>query len=144
MVHIKTLIVLTVAAGMLGLSGCGGGGDSNVGAVSGTISVDGKPIGGATVSFYPVQGRASLGVTDENGAYTLTYVRNQKGALVGKHEVTVKTIITSSSGYGYEDKSKAAPRKEMLPEKYWKRQKTELTATVEKGNNTIDFDLESK
>ena len=49
--HLKRFFVFaTVAAGLLCLSGCNTG-DSNVGAVTGTLTVDGEAIADALVTF---------------------------------------------------------------------------------------------
>jgi hypothetical protein len=63
--------------------------------VSGTVTLDGKPLSGVTVTFYPVaeksdaQAAHSIGTTDASGAYTLSTADGRKGAVVGKHKVVV-------------------------------------------------------
>jgi len=75
--------------------GSGGGGAPTV-SVSGTVTVDGKPLDGATVVFTPVDAAkdgfapASHGTTDASGKYTLALTMTGKsGAIVGKHRVTI-------------------------------------------------------
>ena len=153
--YCKRFVVLAACLGMLGLSGCLGG-DGNVGAVTGTVTIDGELIDHALVTFMPAQGRASAGWTDEKGVYILAYVMNQNGALIGEHSVTITTKVVPETNYGaktYDEGGLIKPgkksnkrvqdtgRKEMLPKKYCDRNETELTATVKKGSNTIDFDL---
>ena len=74
--------------------GCGG--DSNIGQVEGVVSLDGEPLKRALVCFYPTDGRASAGQTDEEGHYELQYIKNVKGAVVGQHTVTC-LLYTSPS-----------------------------------------------
>lgn len=68
----------------------------NLGNVSGTVTVDGKPLVGIAVKFSPNEDvrenpdegpkkiRPATGVTDENGYYTMYYLDGVKGAPVGK------------------------------------------------------------
>ena len=82
---------LTLCILLLLSIGCGG--DSNIGKVEGVVSLDGEPLKRALVCFYPTDGRASAGQTDEEGHYELQYIRNVKGAVVGPHKVTISTYI---------------------------------------------------
>jgi len=121
--------------------GCGG--DSNIGQVEGVVRLDGKPLKRAMVNFYPTDARASFGFTDAEGHYELQYIKNVKGAVVGQHKVTISTKIDKeddppTSEFG------GKGREETMPPKYLDRKKTELSASVESGSNTIDFELESK
>ena len=139
----------------LSISGCQ---DSGVplGYVSGMVTLDGKPIAMATVSFYPESGRASVGKTDAEGNYVLCFSGSEKGAIIGQHRVTITTAYQASSsrvGATYDDSPPGevkpnAPlagqsRTELLPEIYTSRKSTELKADVASGSNSIDFDLSS-
>src|SRR5262245_45808699 len=68
--------------------------------VSGRVTLDGKPLDLAEVSFLPEAGRASHGVADSSGHYELRYTRDQMGALVGQHTVriTSATEVTLPNG----------------------------------------------
>ena len=129
--------------------------DSKIGAVSGVVLIDGEPVEMASISFHPDSGRASVGRTNDKGEYVLNYTRGQKGALIGNHKVTISTKYVAETNYNPTTKSGEAVaelsetdrirgkgRKEMVPEKYRDRDKTELTAVVEAGSNRIDFKLE--
>ena len=121
--------------------GCGG--DSNIGQVEGVVSLDGEPLKRAMVCFHPADARGSAGFTDDEGHYELRYLRNIKGAVVGEHKVTISTKIAredddASSEFG------GKGRAETMPPKYLDRNKTELSATVVSGRNTVDFDLTSE
>ena len=76
-----TILVCVLAAG------CGG---SKVVPVSGTLTYKGKPVPNAYIHFVPEDGRPSLGETDQNGKFTLTYDPQTKGAERGKHRVFVQ------------------------------------------------------
>lgn len=129
-----TLVVLAVA--LSGLS-CGSSDQPELGQVSGTVTMDGKPLPNAQVVFSPEKGRPSMAITDESGKYALTYIRDVKGAVPGKHTVRITAVRVSTS-----DREGAAPVKEPIPAKY--NANTTLTAQVEPGENTVDFALESK
>jgi hypothetical protein len=120
--------------------GCGGGPDYKLGSVEGTVTLDEKPLADAELRFQPPQGRSSVAVTDQNGHYVLDYTTEQKGAELGTHSVSITTLRSASGGEGEQP---AVPgRDELLPARY--HAKTELTADVKQGSNTIDFHLKSK
>lgn len=74
------------------LPGCGGN-DVELVPVSGTVTLDGKPLEGATVTFQPIsderEAPTSFGKTDEQGHFTLTTAGDETGAIVGKHLVKI-------------------------------------------------------
>src|SRR5579859_1143365 len=79
--------------GLIGLAlagaGCGGRGTVKV---NGTVTLDGKPVVGALVSFVPRDlgsGRLANGRTDANGAFDLTTFRTGDGAVPGPYKITV-------------------------------------------------------
>ena len=72
--------------------GCAKGDRPPLGGVHGTVTLDGKPLAGAIVTFEPVEpGRISMGMTDDNGKYELIYIRDEKGAKAGAHRVQITT-----------------------------------------------------
>ncbi|MEL7499375.1 MAG: carboxypeptidase-like regulatory domain-containing protein [Planctomycetota bacterium] len=120
---------------------------SDVGSVSGKVTINGEPIDNATVMFYPDQGRASVGHTDSAGRYTLNYTQGRKGAVIGSHKVTISTEVFAEEDRNVDyDEADQAPivkgRPESMPPKYLDPDKTVLSAVVNGGSNTIDFDLE--
>lgn len=117
--------------------------NGDIGIVEGVVTLDGNPVGKASVMFFPQSGRASIGTTDEKGHYRLLYTRSADGAVIGEHKVTISTEVKEDSGYGNEEAA-IEGRKELIPSKYVHRKKTDLTATVKSGKNTINFDLTSE
>ncbi len=69
--------------------GCGGPGKPVK--VEGVLTLDGKPLPAATVTFAPVAegGRAAHGRTEEDGSFKLTTFRTNDGALPGEYKVVV-------------------------------------------------------
>lgn len=107
-----------------------------LGDVSGVITLDGKPLAGATVTFLPQiedeelasRVASSVGMTDADGQYSLMYVKDVEGAAVGPHIVAVTLPLPNGA--------------ESLPRKY--NSASELTFEVKSGNNDGSFELTSK
>ena len=59
--------------------------------VEGVVTRDGEPIFGVMVEFQPDKGAPSYGYTDKDGRYELFYQTDRKGALLGKHTVSITT-----------------------------------------------------
>jgi hypothetical protein len=140
--------------------GCSGGGtDIDLGTVTGVVTLDGKPLADAVVVFAPDNGNASSDQTDASGKYQLTYNKNAKGALLGKHKVSItegqpaaaelgddadlsKVDLSATGDIGDASTKGGKGKKSMIPAKY--NTKTTLTADVKTGANTFDFKLDSK
>lgn len=130
---------LFVAVLLSVIAGCSGGGDRPpLGTVSGTVTLDGRPLSGVQVTFAPESGRPSSGRTDGAGRYELLYVLKTKGATLGKHRVIVDWPPA-------EEEDETAPKTEdrpKIPARY--NRQTTLSGEVQRGGNTFDFSLESK
>lgn len=91
-----------ISAAMLLAAGCGGEGKTIK--VAGVVTLDGKPLSGATVTFIPVgEGRAASGMTDADGNFRLTTFRTEDGALAGEYKVTVAVTEADKRFEGKED-----------------------------------------
>jgi len=125
----------TIVVALVSLVGCDSG--TSLSPVKGIVTFDGKPYPNAQVRFVPASGRPSIGMTDDSGVYTLTYIRDEKGAVPGAYKVDITTVYTSTS-----DSDGGKEPKEKIPPKY--NTLTELNANVEKGENVINFDMVSR
>jgi len=134
------LPAVVFAISSISLVGCGGGGDPNIVRVTGTVTMDGKPLPDATVLFVSGQGRPSGALTDKNGYYELNYTGDQKGARIGPNRVQITTAQGPSETMEG-DPIPAVP--ESVPSKYNSRTELEFTVT-EDGENVANFDLASK
>lgn len=122
------------------LNGCGSGERLPLGRVTGVVTLNGRPLEGANVMFQPTSsGRSSFGLTDVDGRYHLSFTRNAQGALLGTHSVQ---IFTARDPVVMADDSTVPGRPEMLPARYNRR--SELSADVHSGLNTIDFKIEER
>jgi hypothetical protein len=127
---------------LIALQGCGG---RTYAPVSGTVTLDGKPVVKAVVTFIPLPkpgsrdaGDSASGTTNEKGEYTLkTYTPQgwKDGAQVGKHKVSISQQETRGEG----DRSVTT---EKLPKRY--NENSELTYDVTSGDNKKDFELKSR
>ncbi|GAA4440172.1 carboxypeptidase regulatory-like domain-containing protein [Bremerella cremea] len=122
------------ACGFALIAGCQKHSGPELATVTGTVTLDGKPLKDATLHFQPTSGRPSYGKTDDNGKYNMGYSLERQGVALGKHKVIIRTVV--------EDKYGKILRKEMLPKNY--HDQTVLNAKVEDKANVIDFALESK
>lgn len=111
--------------------GCGS--DLDLGSVTGTVTLDGKPVPDAYVVFTPKgAGRPSQTKSNEQGRFTLRFNASNAGALVGDHSVTVSTGDITNDG-------KNIP--EIIPAKY--NRKGSIDVTVVSGTNEINLELVS-
>lgn len=105
-----------------------------LGEVVGKVTINAKPIVGAQVWFYPEKSKitsdgkefkvtASVGMTDAEGRYELTYTTDLKGAVVGECRVQIEVA-------GYPD----------IAAQYLGSKST-ATRPVKKGRQTIDLEL---
>ena len=147
----ESFVTAAMAVVVLSLAGCGSTSDQpELGQVTGTITLDGEPLKGIAVVFYPDSGRPARGKTSPEGKYELTYIRETKGTKVGHNRVEVAPDEEgaeeeeSGDGSGEEQvqKPKAKGAKPKIPARY--NTKSELEADVKPGENVFDFKLESK
>ena len=142
----------------LSLPGCGGGteGPARV-PVAGTVTLDGQPLANAEVSLY-ADGEARVATTDKDGFYQIT-----GGAQVLKYTVVVSKFegggaIALDAAAGMDSgqlqamqmadgsgKTAAKIAKQLVPEKFSSREKSELSVVVPlEGTQKADFTLVSK
>ncbi|QDU48521.1 carboxypeptidase regulatory-like domain-containing protein [Gimesia panareensis] len=127
----------------LTLVGCGGtpSDQPDLGTVTGTVTMNDKPLPGVMVVFSPESGRSSMGLTNDAGEYELEYVGDTKGAKVGQHKISITTAQSDSSEESGGEES-GAPTKETIPPTY--NTQTILSEEVKPGENIINFTLTSE
>lgn len=139
--------------GLWSFAGCGPNADPSnlpprLQPVTGTITIDGKPLPGIVVTFVPVEegGSMTLGETDKDGRYRLSYV-GMPGCAAGEYRVMLsyKTLengepISLDTQSSLIISTEAAKAEERLPEKYVSQAST-LKAFVPAEGGVIDFQL---
>lgn len=135
---LSNLFALLLLCGLTGCAGNGGEPLPDLGEVTGTITLDGTPLNKANVTFDPEsvddkgRSRASSAITSADGKFVLQFNSDVSGAAVGKHKVIISKMSDNPEEAGLQ----------LVPAKY--NDKSELTADVTAGENTINFDLKSK
>lgn len=113
----------------------------------GVITVQGKPLAHAVVSFMPKHGPIASGETDEDGRYALNYGR--EGAPVGDYVVAVSYLVSAEGEpQGVDIRSRLVlpssmgKAQERLPREYSDLGRSKLRAKVPaKGSTALNFDL---
>ncbi len=113
----------------------------------GTVTLDGKPLEGAGVTFMPLSKNEYLAVgkTDASGKYELLTVASEsvKGAVPGDYKVRI-SLMQTPDGKPYDPIKSGAIGKESLKLAYSDNSRTMLTASIPKDGGKKDFDLKSK
>lgn len=135
---LRYLAVCAVASIMV--VGCGANSGPPVGAVTGTITLNGQPVPHANITFVPEgKGSPSYGGTDEHGVYRLMFNQKRAGAELGKHNVLVQNREPETDDSGNRILSGLPVA---IPAKY--QQPGSLTAEVRPGSNEVNFTLEAQ
>jgi hypothetical protein len=121
-----------------GATGC----QANVVPVSGRVTLNGKPLAGAVVTFQPKTGRdlaqpattGSVGRTDAQGRFTLRLVApDRPGAAPGEHAITISTAASAPQA--------SSATEEHLP-KSW-RDGSQRFHVPAGGTREANFDIKS-
>jgi hypothetical protein len=117
--------------------------------VSGVITLDGQPLANATIHFIPAdaEGSHSYGNTNESGEYKLQTLLGDAdaGTTPGKYKIRIDCIEMYETGKTFEESGEEKPEmlsRSIIPAKYNDENTSGLEATVVKGANTFNFDLE--
>lgn len=100
------------------LGGCGRAGYQTA-PVSGRVTLEGKPLTDATVTFQPMgegkpyPGPGSFGVTDADGRFQLQMIDRKDGAVVGLHTVRISRYLPRTD----KDDDAPRPRDPSLPQR---------------------------
>lgn len=131
--------VLLFGAIAILVGGCGG--TSQEAEVSGTVMLDGKPIGPGVVVFSPIEGKSpATGSIQVDGSYAMKTSR-EMGLAAGKYRASVSVREMPAHVNPGE---RVPPGKLLIPEKYEISTTSGLEYDVNPGSNTIDIDLSSK
>jgi hypothetical protein len=141
--ELKTL--LCVLAGVVLLAGCGRGG-LPFGRVAGQVTLDGKPVKEGVIMFVPERGPSASGLI-EHGQYSLTTRSAGDGAVTGKHRVYFGPKFQAAPPPPDNREGRMLPpplKSDFPPPRYGTPESSGLTAEVQRGANTLDFNLSSK
>ena len=124
------LLILCAAS-----QGCGGNGFAMV---EGIVSLDGKPLEGGSVTFYPaVSGPLSYSGIGSQGSYEIRTASRQ-GVLPGQYVATV-SYRSGPPSPGMTLRQLQALEK--VPIRYCTKETSDLHVEVQPGRNSIDLQL---
>lgn len=126
--------------------------DRDRGAVEGVVTLDGKPVGAATVTFrHESSGALTLGKTDPQGLFSVnpTAATDKRGAKVGRHQVMISAVqidapsAAANPGLGSLNIATQGQVKvtHLIPKKYAAFETSGLSFEVSPGQNIADFPL---
>ena len=128
-----TLLLSLVAL----VSGCSPGLETAV--VRGKITYKDKPVPSGTILFMPEDDRpAATGEIQPDGSYLLETYAPGDGAVLGKHSIMI-TAVEDQTGKLPEARNPMPAL--LIPVKYTNFTTSRLTAEVQAGENTFNFDL---
>ena len=141
----KPLVAILVPLYLLAVAGCGGSNRAETRKISGTVTLDGRPLTKGHVLFVPERGRAAKGPIQSDGTYTLGTYGSADGAVLGTHRVAV---VCREEAPPIKDKdlgidiSLARRGRSLIPEHYSETATSGLTFKVTPdGPGTFDIQL---
>ena len=148
------LLFVTIFSAIALIAGCGDGKLKTI-KVTGTVTLDGVPLPGATVNFTPKtsgQGDPAFAITDAAGKYALqTLMGNpDAGTTPGDYAVYIIALERSESEdvpYGAPAPAASGPPRaqviSLIHEGYTRTDTSGLSATVASGSTVHNFELKS-
>lgn len=135
------------------LAGCGGSVKPPVEKLvsgSGTIKVDGNPVGGVRIRLSPINDTKSVGgawaVTKDDGTFTLTHWSGKEGVTPGSYLVTFsKYVKPDGSPLGEKDSPALVGAKELIAPQWSQPEPDQMAALARRvdipasGKTDIDF-----
>jgi hypothetical protein len=139
-------LALALAVAAITAMGCGG--KPKLVHVTGLVKLDGKPVEGVRVYFWPKDQTAktfvnqfAIGFSDKDGRFFLQGT-NGEGVEAGEYKVTFARPFTGAGKPPTKPNQKH--EKEMLSPELTELSKTKHTATVTAASNDFIFDLSSQ
>lgn len=146
---------VAIALIVVAIAGCGKS-SPKLHPATGTVTLDGKPLADATVSFVPAAGAPSDGKTDSAGKYTIM-TNGLPGMPAGACKVAVSKFTSAGEMPSmapspddmkkmYEKKKKGEVEKGEVPAKYGRADTSGLSADVtsDAAKNVFNFELTTK
>lgn len=133
MLVVRLRILPVIGFLMLLSTGCGKNTGPELVPVAGTIRLDGQPLSGVVVGYFPVkEGTSAMATTDVAGNYTLQFTATKNGVIPGTYQVR---ILSPTDDDG-------RPIGPNVPRQYGDN--SSLTVVVERTASRFDFDLSSR
>ncbi len=133
--HFRPFIQCVVSFVALVVCGCNGSDLPDRGEVSGTVTVDGKPISNLMIVFTPKdrQVRSAGGVTNAEGKYKLFFNSTESGTATGMNAVEFEKPDREAM-------ENSDPLLKTIPQSYFSEF---MEFDVKSGQNTVDVDIKT-
>jgi hypothetical protein len=140
----KTAVWMMAAACVLlvAISGCGGG-SYDTAPVEGTVTFEGQPVPGGSISFIPIggdgtrAGKPGSGTIQSDGTYKMSTYGTDDGAMIGRHNVLFSAPEVDEAAPESEEEhsetTEESPYEGLVPK--------QSEIEVVDGQNTIDIEL---
>lgn len=150
MLVLRSLCLFLTAAALVGCSSDG------LQPLQGTVTLDGKPLEGAAISFSPIEGgRPATGKTDADGKFTLASYKAGDGLPAGSYKVTVVKLDAKRQAQAAPstDENSTEPQAMgnleqgvsfVTPVKYSSPATTDLIVDVAAGMEPVLLEIKSK
>lgn len=132
-------VLLVVFASPVLLCGCGDSVPRGGAEVSGSVTYNGEPLPDGSVVFYKGPETAGVGAIS-GGQYAVRKSANSAGMEPGTYQVVIESWEVEPNSVTEEGEI-IVQGKTRIPESYGDVTKSGLTATVDPGNNVVNFDL---
>jgi hypothetical protein len=145
----KRIVLFSLVLLAVTFTACSQVGSVDVAQVSGTVTMDGKPLPKAIVTFAPSEEGTemppSVGATDSEGRFTLRTATGQVGAIPGTHNVLITNEGAEAGVELPDDRSLWKKPENPVPDKYRDPLNPAITFNVPpKGTEAANFELQSK
>jgi|688.fasta_scaffold81906_4 hypothetical protein len=144
---VRLIAVVACLAAVPAVTGCGTKGVPTY-PVRGTVTLDGKPVDGATVMFVPPAGPPNSAVTDNAGTFAIAAPGVPAGACgVTITKMTGGPVLNNPTPEDLQrlaqNPAAAKPPTSVIPEKFGRTDTSGLSANVtsDASKNVFDFDL---
>jgi len=144
---LKYLFLFAALLCLVVQAGCG----AKMSKAEGTLKVDGKTVGNATITFYPVSGgRPGSAFVKEDGTFVVSYLKPGDGLPPGEYKVAIIAdqlgAVESQAGEAGSEQGFADARDviKLVPIEYNSIQTTPLRVTVTDSAKVLELDISTK
>jgi hypothetical protein len=110
--------------------------------IQGRVTRGGQPLPGVILRFVPEEGRPSMGRSDQEGKFKLSYSKNYEGARLGKHRVFVVFDNTPATPYDESGRQRLNADQQAVIEKYGKLETSPLEVEIQEEGQQVEIKLD--
>src|ERR1700761_6959661 len=118
---------------IVALAGCGGAERVSLAPLTGSVTLDGKPLEAGMIVFTPAKGRPASGKVKSGQIVDVTTYDPNDGAPVGRLVITLMDLPPEGMD---------VPKERIIPSKYGSAEESDLTVAVYSGKpNSVNVEL---